>query len=64
MQGINSPVNTANISTPTQIDALKKSTDVQANQVLSALESIAPAPQQQVDTSALTGLGQQIDIKA
>ena len=64
MQGINSTVNTANISTPTQIDALKKSTDVQANQVLSALSSIPEAPQKQIDSSALTGLGQQIDIKA
>lgn len=62
MQGINSTMNTANVSTPLQIDALKKSTDVQANAVLGALESIAPQPK--VETSALTGLGQQIDIKA
>lgn len=62
MQGMNSTLNTANVSTPLQLDALKKSENVQASAVLNALESIAP--EQKVETSALTGLGQQIDTKA
>jgi len=64
MQGISTAVNSANISTPTQIDALKKATDVQSNAVLNALESIAPQPKEDIQTSALTGMGANLDIKA
>jgi hypothetical protein len=48
-----------------QIDAMKKATEVESNSVLKVLDSIAPQNTQiQQTSSALTGLGQSIDIKA
>ncbi|HZF69274.1 hypothetical protein [Sulfuricurvum sp.] len=54
------------IGTLPQIYAMKKAMEVQGQQVMKALESISPSSSQPNNVSGadLTGLGQNLDIKA
>ncbi|MDD2949566.1 MAG: hypothetical protein PHU29_02135 [Sulfuricurvum sp.] len=53
------------IGTLPQIYAMKKAMEVQGQQVMKALESIAPSSQpNNVSGADLTGLGQNLDIRA
>ncbi len=45
-----------------QISAMKKATDVQEEGIMKVLES-AQVPTPPMNSSAITGLGQQLDIK-
>lgn len=58
-------INSSNVNTGSEIYALKKAIDTQGQGVMKLLESI-PTPQETPSSMAseLTGIGQNLDIKA
>ena len=63
-------MNNGGLMAQIQVDTMKKAMDIQAREILSALQSAAsfspqslPTPPRQNETAKLTGLGASIDIK-